>query len=219
REAPNYFYSRISLGVEEQTTAKRKFIEVARESRHFGLALGLDMIRYLSVEIDLRELSDYILFKALGPVKLDERLRWIFAYVNPFIMRNLPPQYALIAHEGNLAFAFFEYPWWHKKVEEEYSIFDSLGIKIFYEERQVDIEKQNKMIEKAKEEEVEEAKFVEEEPESKIEEKVNISSKAPAELSVKLEPPTKPVQKSEELIDKDIEKVRDFLRRAGLVGN
>jgi hypothetical protein len=142
---------------------------------------------------------------------LDERLRWIFAYVNPFIMRNLPPQYALIAHEGNLAFAFFEYPWWHKKVEEEYSIFDSLGIKIFHEERQVDVEKQNKTIEKAKEEEAdaEEAYGKEKEVENSPTEEANVE--------VEVNTVARTTHEAKEATDMDVEKVRDFLRRAGLV--
>jgi len=206
REAPNYFYSRIGLGVDEQTAAKKKFIEVARESRHFGLALGLDMLRYTAVEIDLRELSDYIIFKALGPTKLDERLRWIFAFVNPYFLRDLPKPYAVIEHEGNIAVAYFEYPKWHKKVEEGVSIFESLGIEIVHEvEGAVDMEKVEKVARS-------EAGEISEKTEEAIEEESEIKEE------IKVEPDKVEKFPDNRFDSKDLENLDSiikFLNRAG----
>jgi hypothetical protein len=37
-----------------------------REARHMGLVLGFDSIRYYAIDIDIRNLADYLILKAQG---------------------------------------------------------------------------------------------------------------------------------------------------------
>lgn len=37
-----------------------------REARHVGIALGLDSSQYYAIDIDIRNLSDYLVLKSQG---------------------------------------------------------------------------------------------------------------------------------------------------------
>lgn len=52
REAANFYYSRLKV-CENQAFAKSQMIYLLREARHVGLSLGLDSLRYYSIDIDL----------------------------------------------------------------------------------------------------------------------------------------------------------------------
>ena len=41
-----------------------------REARHMGIALGLDSVRYYAIDIDIRNLADYMILKAQGVQEL-----------------------------------------------------------------------------------------------------------------------------------------------------
>jgi hypothetical protein len=53
REASNLFYARLRLS-NNQLAAKTEFIYMIREMRHCGVALGLDTLKYTSIDFDVR---------------------------------------------------------------------------------------------------------------------------------------------------------------------
>jgi hypothetical protein len=98
-----------------------------------GLAMGLDSIRYYAIDIDIRNLADYLILKAQGVQGLARDLQWLYSYFNPSTVRNMPPQYyIIIAKTGALGLGEFPCPEWHKKEKE--NIISNVGIKVEYGE-------------------------------------------------------------------------------------
>ena len=119
RETANLIYSRLSVG-EDQTRAKAYVIYVLREARHMGYAVGADAIRYLSIDIDLRNLADYTFLKACGQHGLPDALRWLYRYFDPYSIMRMPiSRFVLISRTGSLGRGIFECPPWHKKEKED----------------------------------------------------------------------------------------------------
>jgi hypothetical protein len=132
REAANFYYSRLKVS-DSQIFAKSQMIYLIREARHMGLALGLDSIRYYAIDIDIRNLADYLILKAQGVQGLARDLQWLYSYFNPSTVRNMPPQYYIvISKTGALGLGEFPYPEWHKKEKE--NILSNVGIKAEYGE-------------------------------------------------------------------------------------
>lgn len=132
REAANFYYSRLKVS-ENQVFAKSQMIYLIREARHCGIALGLDSIRYYAIDIDLRNLADYLILKAQGVHGLAADLKWLYNYFNPSTVRNIPPQYFfMITKTGALGLGEFPYNTWHK--EEKENILANLGIRVEYGE-------------------------------------------------------------------------------------
>jgi len=132
REAANFYYSRLKVS-ENQVFAKSQMIYLIREARHCGIALGLDSIRYYAIDIDIRNLSDYLLLKSQGIHGLASDLKWLYNYFNPSTVRNMPPQYFfMVAKTGALGLGQFPYNTWHK--EEKEDILSNVGIKVEYGE-------------------------------------------------------------------------------------
>lgn len=132
REAANFYYSRLKVS-DSQTFAKSQMIYLIREARHVGLALGLDSIRWYAIDIDIRNLADYLILKAQGVQGLASDLQWLYSYFNPTTIRNMPPQYfIIISKTGALGLGEFPYPEWHKKEKE--NILSNVGIKVEYGE-------------------------------------------------------------------------------------
>lgn len=132
REAANFYYSRLKVS-ENQIFAKSQMIYLIREARHVGLALGLDSIRWYAIDIDIRNLSDYLILKAQGVQGLAADLQWLYSYFNPATVRNMPPQYfIIISKTGALGLGEFPYPEWHKKEKE--NMLSDAGIKVEYGE-------------------------------------------------------------------------------------
>jgi hypothetical protein len=132
REAANFYYSRLKVS-DNQIFAKSQMIYLIREARHVGLALGLDSIRWYAIDIDIRNLSDYLILKAQGVQGLAADLQWLYSYFNPATVRNMPPQnFIIISKTGALGLGEFPYPGWHKKERE--NILANVGIKVEYGE-------------------------------------------------------------------------------------
>jgi len=132
REAANFYYSRLKVS-DNQIFAKSQMIYLIREARHVGLALGLDSIRWYAIDIDIRNLSDYLILKAQGVQGLARDLHWLYSYFNPSTVRNMPPQhFIIISKTGALGLGEFPYPEWHKKERE--NILANVGIKAEYGE-------------------------------------------------------------------------------------
>ncbi len=128
RETANIFYSRMKKA-ENQLLAKSEATYLIRESRHHGLALGMDTQRFFSVDIDLRSLADYVILKRMGFYSLPRELWWVYRYVKPsWIQRMHPKYFVLITNNGDLALGEFRLPQWHKRPKEH--ILKLLNIKI-----------------------------------------------------------------------------------------
>jgi hypothetical protein len=126
REAANFYYSRLKVS-DSQTFAKSQMIYLIREAR--SLALGLDSIRWYAIDIDIRNLSDYLILKAQGVQGLAADLQWLYSCFNPATVKNVPPQhFIIISKTGALGLGEFPCPEWHKKEKE--NILSNVGIKV-----------------------------------------------------------------------------------------
>jgi hypothetical protein len=132
REAANLYYSRIKVS-ESQVAAKANMIYMVREARHVGLALGLDSIRYYAIDIDIRNLSDYVILKSQGIQGLAPDLHWLYSYFNPYAFMKMPKQaFFIVCGGGALGLGYFPYHKWHK--EEREDIVSAVGLKVDYGE-------------------------------------------------------------------------------------
>jgi len=130
RETANLIYSRLSIG-EDQTRAKAYVIYVMREARHMGYAVGADAIRYMSIDIDLRNLADYTFLKACGQHGLPDAIRWLYRYYDPYSIMRMPiNRFILISRTGTLGRGTFKCPPWHKNEKED--LLKQLNIQIDY---------------------------------------------------------------------------------------
>lgn len=128
REAANIFYSRMKIA-ENQLLAKNEAAYLVRESRHHGLALGMDTQKNTSIDVDLRALIDYLIIKCQGYMSLPRDLWFIYRYIDPYWVRNMKPrEYAVLSRKGAIAVGYFEYPKWHKRPRE--NLLKALGFKI-----------------------------------------------------------------------------------------
>jgi hypothetical protein len=126
REAANWIYARLQV-VKDSDNAKADFIQMLREARHSGLAVGVDTIRWTNIDKEVRDIADFTFIKKVGSIGLPKDLRFIYRYVNPTsLMKLKPPKFILLTNEGNLGIGYFEYPKWHK--EEKENIMYNLGI-------------------------------------------------------------------------------------------
>jgi len=128
RETANLFYSRLKQR-EDQKFAKAETIYLIREARHHGLALLMDTQKLTAVDIDLRALCDYIVFKAQGYLRIPRDLWWIFNWIKPeWLQRCHPKYFAILSRRGAVGIGLFELPKWHKRPREH--LLRALNIKI-----------------------------------------------------------------------------------------
>jgi hypothetical protein len=132
REAANFYYSRLKVS-DNQVFAKSQMIYLIREARHMGIALGLDSVRFYAIDIDIRNLADYMILKAQGVQGLAKDLKWLYSYFNPSTIRNMKPQnFFIITRKGALGLGSFSFHEWHKAEKE--NILKAVGIKVEYGE-------------------------------------------------------------------------------------
>jgi len=132
REASNFYYSRLKI-CESQLVAKSNMVYLIRESRHCGLSLALDSVRFYSIDIDIRSLSDYLILKAQGLQGLTKDLTWLYSYVEPHLVRKLKPQqFILLSRTGGIGYGVFPFHEWHKRERE--NILKAVGVKVEYGE-------------------------------------------------------------------------------------
>ncbi len=132
REAGNLWYSRLRVS-DQQSDAKSEAIYLLREMRHLGFSLGLDSLRFQSIDIDVRSHVDYLILKSQGLGGLSHDLRWLYKYFSPRIVRKMPPQnFILLSRMGGLALGEFPYPSWHKREKE--NILRAVGVTVEYGE-------------------------------------------------------------------------------------
>lgn len=132
REAANLYYSRIKI-TQNQTAAKADMTYLIREARHMGVALGLDTLKYTSIDSDIRAVTDYLIFKAQGIQGLPSDLYWVYKYIDPGQLRILKPNQFVCLHRGGaLGLGVFNELKWHKQEKEH--ILNTLGISCEYGE-------------------------------------------------------------------------------------
>jgi len=132
REAANFYYSRLKVS-DNQVFAKSQMIYLIREARHMGIALGLDSVRFYAIDIDIRNLADYLVLKAQGVQGLAKDLGWLYSYFNPATIRSMKPQYFfIVTREGALGLGSFPFHDWHKRERE--NILKAVDVKVEYGE-------------------------------------------------------------------------------------
>jgi hypothetical protein len=126
REASNFFYSRLKVS-DNQLFAKSEMTYLLRESRHMGVSLGLDSIRSYAIDIDIRQLSDYMILKAQGVQGLSRELKWLYSYIDASVLRKLPPEkFFVITKNGSIGAGKFGEIKWHKQERE--NILNEVGV-------------------------------------------------------------------------------------------
>jgi hypothetical protein len=132
REASNLWYSRIKIS-ETQADSKAEAIYLLRESRHFGVSLLLDSLRYLSIDKDVRSLTDFLFLKSQGIDGLSDDLRFLYRFFTPSFIRSMKPwEFILCCRGGSLGVGHFPFHDWHKREGED--IIKNVGLKINYGE-------------------------------------------------------------------------------------
>lgn len=128
RESAYLYYSLLRVS-NNQLDAKAGSVYLIREARHMGVALGLDTLKYSSVDIDIRTVVDYFCFKSQGVLGLPDDKTFLYGYFNPSVVRNMPPQYFLmVTTQGALGLGKLPCPPWHKQERE--NILKSVGFKV-----------------------------------------------------------------------------------------
>lgn len=119
REASNFIYARIKISM-NQSVAKWDFIYLLRESRHMGYAVGVDTIRWTSIDKEIRDVCDYIFVKRVGIQGLPYDLRFVYAYIDPPSLMNPPPHaFVLVSGRGPIGVGRFDFVEWHKKERDD----------------------------------------------------------------------------------------------------
>jgi hypothetical protein len=132
REASNLFYSRLKVA-NNQTSAKAEMIYLIREARHMGVALGLDTLKYTSIDLDIRAVTDYLIFKSQGIMGFPRDLNWLYGFIEPHITRKMPPDnFIILSRSGSLGLGAFPEVSWHKKARED--ILHSVGVRVEFGE-------------------------------------------------------------------------------------
>jgi len=133
RESANLYYSRLRIS-DNQLSAKAESTYLIREARHCGIALGLDTLKYTSVDVDVRSVLDYLILKSQGVLGFPSDMQWLYGYFSPHKVRNMPPQYfCIVTRKGALGLGEFPKVTWHKREKE--NILRSVGLKVEYGER------------------------------------------------------------------------------------
>ena len=128
REASDLFYSRVKLRA-SQKDSKAVAIYLMRESRHHGLALGLDSQKLTSVDSDFRQQTDYLILKAMGIDSLPDDLKFVYRYLDPIWLRSMKPwEFGVIAGKGALGLGVNTLNSWHKRDREH--ILGSVGVHV-----------------------------------------------------------------------------------------
>jgi len=130
REASSLWYSRIKVS-ESQADSKNEAMYLLRESRHMGISLALDSLRFLSIDVDLRSHVDFLFLKSLGLDGLSQDQRWLYHFFDPRFVRSMRPwEFVLITRSGGLGVGLFPEILWHKKEKE--NILRSVNIRVGY---------------------------------------------------------------------------------------
>lgn len=133
RKSGNLYHSRLRVSA-NQLAAKAESTYLIRQGRHCGIALGLDTLKYTSIDADIRAVVDYFIFKSQRVQVFPDDKQWLYGYFNPASVRNMPPQYFfMVTAKGSLGIGRFPCPSWHKQERE--NILRSVAVKVEYGDR------------------------------------------------------------------------------------
>ena len=133
REAANLMYSRMKVA-ETQTLAKSFLAYWLRESRHSGCSLGVDSQRFMALDIDIRNLTDFLILKAQGALGLPRDMHFIYRYFKPEWLQHMQPnEFAVLSRQGCIGLGAFTCPEWHAREGED--VAGKVGLKVKFEER------------------------------------------------------------------------------------
>ena len=128
REAGNLLYSRLRVSP-NQLIAKAETTYLIREGRHCGIALGLDTLKYTTIESDIRVQIDFTIFKSLGIDGFPDSRKFLYGFLNPAMVRNMPAKFFfIVSAKGPIGVGRFPCPPWHKQERE--NIVKAVGLKI-----------------------------------------------------------------------------------------
>lgn len=118
RESGNFIYSRLAQG-ENSALAKATFIRFLKEARHSGVAVGADALRPKSIDVDVREITDWLFIKALGNIELPDELWFLYSLIDPVYLATLPVNcYAVTSKNRAVGMGSFTMPKFHKQEDE-----------------------------------------------------------------------------------------------------
>lgn len=147
REGINIGSSRLSLGEKSnQSDAKAQFIYALNQFRHAGFAVNLDCLRLKSIDINIREIADFIFLKHQGIFGPSEDLRFLFKKYDLIrdFMRLPKYGFVIVSIQGGYGHGVFQRPYWHKETNE--NIREIVGITdIRYEDQPVEQSPQGAM--------------------------------------------------------------------------
>jgi len=136
REAANLLYSRMKIS-KDQSMAKNQMVYFIREARHTGWALGIDTLKFTSIDIDIRVTIDYMFIKKPGIAGIPDDLRFLYKKYDPLKLQRIPNKnFLLVTSQGSYGQGSFDYPEWHKREGE--AMCRILGIEVEHGESIVD---------------------------------------------------------------------------------
>lgn len=131
REASSLWHSRLQIS-QKQTDVKSESVYMLRESRHLGLALGLDSLRYMGIDKDVRSHIDYMFLKACGIEGLADELKWLYSFFSPSWVQNMKPhEFIIVNRKGPIGVGWCPMVEWHQREGE--NLLTKLGFKIDYD--------------------------------------------------------------------------------------
>lgn len=143
REAANWAYARMKI-FKDADSAKADLVEFYRESRHHGLAVFMDTLRWTDIDKVVRDMSTYIFVKRTGSQRIPDDLSFCLKHwyyrdsetgrlkFGAKAMRWLPRNmFGIKSIEGAIGVGWFERPEWHK--EENEDIKKSVGFEVEFE--------------------------------------------------------------------------------------
>lgn len=131
REAKYLVYARIKFDEATKGT-KSTGIDLITQSRHHGFCLGLDSQRSNSIDLEIRDLLSYRIYKSMGNMttSIDD---YYYSFWRPqWVARMRPGQFGIISSTGNVGRGFNEYVTWHKRERE--NLLRALDIQVKYTE-------------------------------------------------------------------------------------
>jgi hypothetical protein len=100
-----------------------------REARHMGIAMGLDTLKFTSIDLDIRSVIDYMIMKSQGVMGLPDDLSFLYGFIEPHVFRKMPPgNFVLMTRSGSIGLGAFPELSWHKQERE--NILRVLGISV-----------------------------------------------------------------------------------------
>jgi ribosomal protein L37AE/L43A len=118
REASNWLYARAKV-IRNDNSAKAEFIKAFRESRHHGLSMACDTLRWTAIDKEIRDIADYTLIKKTGATGLPDDLRWLYGLFKFFSIMQMHTNLAILStSKGSVGMLKYDYPKWHKEEHE-----------------------------------------------------------------------------------------------------